>query len=77
MRRSYIPFLAIFAFLLQGCSSQPPKALESDPNLDPHWKLVFNDEFNGSEVDPEKWVVFLFYSHPPLGQRIEKAQHWY
>ena len=31
---------------------------------------------NLGEVDPEKWVVFLFYSHPPLGKRIEKAQHW-
>ena len=30
---------------------------------------------NLGEVDPEKWVVFLFYSHPPLGKRIEKAQH--
>jgi len=31
---------------------------------------------NLGEVDPEKWVVFLFYSHPPLGQRIEKAKNW-
>jgi STE24 endopeptidase len=31
---------------------------------------------NLGEVDPEKWVVFLFYSHPPLGQRIEKAMNW-
>ena len=31
---------------------------------------------NLGEVDPEKWVVFLFYSHPPLGQRIEKARNW-
>ena len=31
---------------------------------------------NLGEVDPEKWVVFLFYSHPPLGQRIEKAHTW-
>jgi len=31
---------------------------------------------NLSEFDPEKWVVFLFYSHPPLGERIEKANHW-
>ncbi len=29
---------------------------------------------NLGEVDPEKWVVFLFYSHPPLGDRIEKAR---
>jgi STE24 endopeptidase len=31
---------------------------------------------NLGEVDPEEWVVFLFYSHPPLGDRIEKARHW-
>jgi len=31
---------------------------------------------NLGEVDPEKWVVFMFYSHPPLGERIEKANHW-
>ncbi len=29
---------------------------------------------NLSEIDPEKWVVLLFYSHPPLGERIKKAQ---
>jgi STE24 endopeptidase len=29
---------------------------------------------NLSEVDPEKWVVFLFYSHPPLAERIAMAQ---
>jgi len=31
---------------------------------------------NLSEVDPEKWVVFMFYSHPPLGERIEKANRY-
>ena len=31
---------------------------------------------NLSEIDPEKWVVFLFYSHPPLGERIEMAKNW-
>jgi Zn-dependent protease with chaperone function len=31
---------------------------------------------NLGEVDPEKWVVFLFYSHPPLGERIELARNW-
>ncbi len=29
---------------------------------------------NLGEVDPEAWVVFMFYSHPPLGERIAKAQ---
>lgn len=31
---------------------------------------------NLSEVDPEKWVVFLFYSHPPLEERIATARNW-
>ncbi len=31
---------------------------------------------NLGEIDPEKWVVWLFYSHPPLNERIAKAQNW-
>ena len=31
---------------------------------------------NLGDVDPEKWVVFMFYSHPSLGERIEKAKQW-
>jgi len=31
---------------------------------------------NLSDVDPEKWVVLVFYSHPPLGERIEMAKNW-
>jgi STE24 endopeptidase len=31
---------------------------------------------NLGEVDPEPWVVFLFYDHPPLGQRIRMAKEW-
>jgi STE24 endopeptidase len=31
---------------------------------------------NLGEVDPERWVVCMFYSHPPLGQRIEAARNW-
>jgi STE24 endopeptidase len=29
---------------------------------------------NLGEIDPESWVVWLFYSHPPLGERIERAK---
>lgn len=29
---------------------------------------------NLGEIDSEKWVVFMFYSHPPLGERIAKAR---
>jgi STE24 endopeptidase len=28
---------------------------------------------NLGEVDPEPWVVFMFYDHPPLGERIKMA----
>ena len=31
---------------------------------------------NLGEIDPEKWVVFMFYSHPPLGERIAMANNW-
>lgn len=31
---------------------------------------------NLGEVEPEGWVVWLFHSHPPLGERIEKARAW-
>lgn len=31
---------------------------------------------NLSEIDPEPWVVVMFYSHPPLNARIEKANAW-
>jgi STE24 endopeptidase len=31
---------------------------------------------NLSDVDPEPWVVFLFYSHPPLKQRIRVAEDY-
>jgi STE24 endopeptidase len=31
---------------------------------------------NLGELNPEKWVVFMFYDHPPLGERIEMAQNW-
>ncbi len=31
---------------------------------------------NLSEVDPEAWVIFMFYDHPPLKQRMEMARNW-
>ncbi len=31
---------------------------------------------NLGELDPEKWVVMLFYTHPPLAERIEMARGW-
>ncbi len=31
---------------------------------------------NLADADPEPWVVFLLYSHPPIRQRLALASHW-
>jgi STE24 endopeptidase len=31
---------------------------------------------NLGEVDPDRWVVIMFYSHPPLAARIRAALDW-
>ena len=31
---------------------------------------------NLGEVDPERWVVLMFYSHPPINERVRMAQEW-
>jgi Zn-dependent protease with chaperone function len=31
---------------------------------------------NLADADPEPWVVFLLYSHPPLRERIAMAEGW-
>ncbi|MGD0706879.1 MAG: M48 family metallopeptidase [Anaerolineaceae bacterium] len=31
---------------------------------------------NLSEIDPEAWVVFLFYDHPPLNRRVAMAEQY-
>lgn len=31
---------------------------------------------NLGEIEPEKWEVFFFHSHPPLGERISMAKNW-
>jgi STE24 endopeptidase len=31
---------------------------------------------NLAQVDPPRWVVLLFASHPPLRDRIRKAEHY-
>ena len=31
---------------------------------------------NLGEIEPEAWVVFMFHSHPPLGERTAKAKRF-
>jgi Zn-dependent protease with chaperone function len=43
------------------------------PWLPTHKKFVRLANQNLGEIDPEKWVVFMFYDHPPLGERVQMA----
>ena len=36
--------------------------------------LVCLSDQNLAKAEPPAWVVFLLYSHPPVGQRIAAAQ---
>lgn len=31
---------------------------------------------NLGEVEPPRWVVWYFYDHPPLNERIQRARNW-
>lgn len=31
---------------------------------------------NLGELEPEKWVVLMFHTHPPIGERIAMARGW-
>lgn len=52
-----IPFKLFFSFLLVlwgfGCAPEDKKEAASSEN---NWKLVWTDEFEGSEVDTTKWL---------------------
>ncbi len=32
---------------------------------------------NLAETDPAPWIVFLLYSHPPIGERVAMANHFH
>ena len=59
---AYLPRLAVVALaaLLFGCSDSATTETNLD-SVDPSqpvsdWKLVWNDEFDGSSIDPRKWT---------------------
>lgn len=59
--RAYLysaPALVIGLAVLQGCSALPGAASPNQPSVaqpESSWKLVWSDEFDGSQVDPGKW----------------------
>lgn len=52
-KRAFIPLL-LLPLLFASCQASRPVPISSLPD-DAHWKLVFSDEFNGSQLDTTKW----------------------
>lgn len=55
-------FMAIVSFLTPGCGEESPTVVKDPPAASsdsiptiPGWTLVWNDEFNGTAVDSNKW----------------------
>ena len=69
---SYGPYAKGLAFQ-DGYPSAWQKMISAHPDVAHGSSNLFQ---NWEVVDPEKWVVFLFYSHPPLGERIDMAKNW-
>ncbi len=44
-------------FKPQAPAPTPTPTTTPMTKLDNSWQLVFNDEFNGSELDPTKWIT--------------------
>jgi len=80
--------------LFVSCSVTPtPTSLPPTPTITPEptpewersgWTLIWQDEFEGSELDPEKWVAeigghgwgnneYQFYTDRPENVRLEKG----
>lgn len=55
LKFNLIKLILVFPLLSATVMAQPP-------SIDPHWQLVWSDEFNGSNVDSIKW-----YSSAPWG----------
>jgi beta-glucanase (GH16 family) len=80
--------LALVIFLLAGCAAipqvgEPQLAAEPDWNRE-GWTLVWQDEFDGDTIDPEKWTYDIggsgwgnnewqFYTDRPENARIENG----
>lgn len=52
--KRYHALLLLVPFLLASCRSSKPRPFTALPDT-AHWKLVFADEFNGSQLDTTRW----------------------
>jgi beta-glucanase (GH16 family) len=77
MKRTHLLLIILLAMLISACAPQPT----TPPEL-PGWTLVWNDEFDGSEIDRTKWTFDIgghgwgnnelqAYTERPENARIE------
>lgn len=53
MRNNFLLSLALIGIV--GCASQDISAQNASPSQSPSWKLVWSDEFEGTQLDRRKW----------------------
>jgi len=71
MRRNILPLFGALPFLgLAACAlvaTSPTEELPAPPSGQ-RWQLVWGDEFEGSEIDPDKWTI--------AGDHVRKKGYW-
>lgn len=76
--------LALCTLLTFGCTSQgetsvnPNQAPPSRPlGKEGAWRLVFHDEFDGSELDRDKWVTCYWWDNGGCTNEGNENLNWY
>ena len=65
--------LAVISFVTL-CFLEP---VDADPPAGKNWKMIWNDEFNGTEIDESKWTWFLGWSGPVYREAYYTTQDAY
>ena len=76
----FIPaFFLLFAFCTLSCNADRPPYEEDIPDPVPtpnptvRWELVFQDDFNGTEVNQNDWYIYHSPGHAGNGLRRASA----
>ncbi|MFF6875913.1 MULTISPECIES: family 16 glycosylhydrolase [unclassified Streptomyces] len=73
------PALAALALVLAlGCSATEPDTDASRPEPVPQdWKLTFHDEFDGSELDTDRWATCYDWNEDGCTNSGNDEEQWY
>lgn len=77
MKRFFLNILLlIIPALIYGCEDNDEKGLIPPPPASeerPEWELVFEENFDGSEIDESKWLIYDYPGHANNGLRSPEA----